>query len=165
VSVVIARKSGGTRKVGDGLCERDGCFSRKLKGRQFCFDHQLEAEEEDGQGGIEYRHIREDFEKCGEGREVVTLYFIGVKGDATAVKIGYTTGEVGTRLSQLQVGNHRELEVLATMRVPVSFEPLLHEYLANHHIRGEWFWLRDKVVKVVEAAKLGVDWKIMEALR
>ena len=59
------------------------------------------------------------------------------------VKIGYAHN-VERRLTDLQIGNSRTLEIIATIG-PVSLEHAkaielgLHDKVKRHHIRGEWF--------------------------
>jgi hypothetical protein len=74
------------------------------------------------------------------------VYFIRVIG-TNMVKIGYTTNPVKCRLSQLQVGNPRALEVLETVQTPdyKDIEGELHQKLASRRIRGEWFNLEQDV--------------------
>lgn len=83
------------------------------------------------------------------------VYFIEAKG-GDAVKIGKTL-DLKSRMLELQVSNHCELEVLAKPNLPQAVEKLLHEFLAEHRIRGEWFKKCDAVMAVIEAAKNGDD--------
>ncbi len=68
------------------------------------------------------------------------LYFIL---DEPFVKIG-TSNLVSGRQAQLQTGNPRELQLLATMRFKsqaeaLSMERIFHKSFAPVHERGEWF--------------------------
>lgn len=83
------------------------------------------------------------------------IYFIEAKG-GDAVKIGKTL-DLKTRIRELQTSNHCELEVLARPNLPQAVEKMLHDFLAEHHIRGEWFKKCDAVLAVIEAAKKGDD--------
>lgn len=67
-----------------------------------------------------------------------TIYVIGAP-DGLPVKVGYTEADPYQRLASLQTGSFRPLEVLA--QAPGSYwdEMRLHERLAAHRVRGEWF--------------------------
>lgn len=66
------------------------------------------------------------------------VYFIGMEGDSSAVKIGFAS-EIKGRLSSLQTSSHHKLKVLATINGTAKFEKELHRKFAADHIRGEWF--------------------------
>lgn len=72
------------------------------------------------------------------------IYFIQA-GEGGPVKVGYVDTEdrqaVDFRLGLLQVGNHEQLNVLATMPGGIGVERELHEKLAAGRLRGEWFKL------------------------
>ena len=62
--------------------------------------------------------------------------------DGDAVKIGWTSGTVGRRISALQTGNPRFIVPLATvLGASEQVEKQLHEEFAEHHLSGEWFRL------------------------
>ena len=72
------------------------------------------------------------------------VYFIKEKiGMYAPVKIGYAT-DVQRRLDDLQIGNSRTLEIVATIG-PITLEHAkaieigLHDKFRKHRIRGEWF--------------------------
>lgn len=75
-----------------------------------------------------------------------SLYFIGCLSPAEkvkAVKIGYAR-DIATRLSELQVGNHMPLRLIAWFPAPNRYkakqwEEQLHWRFRQQHIRGEWF--------------------------
>jgi hypothetical protein len=76
------------------------------------------------------------------------IYVIGFKGDPESpVKIGWSTN-VLKRLRALQAANPTELEVVAVIRTRRALvdEQMLHEYLAESRLSGEWF-RRSKTVQ------------------
>lgn len=67
------------------------------------------------------------------------IYFIS---DGEYTKIGFVEGnDVQRRLAELQVGNARELTVLATINGGREEERIIHAVLDKLRIRGEWFRL------------------------
>ena len=75
------------------------------------------------------------------------VYFIWDKKNA-ALKIG-KADNLKKRLSELQVGNPNELEVLEFLRCKSSddaklFESQLHETFKHLHMRGEWFRYKEE---------------------
>jgi hypothetical protein len=69
------------------------------------------------------------------------IYFVGamLNGEPQAIKIGFTAKDHSDRVSSLQIGNHLELEALATIPGDMRTERELHARFAEHHLRGEWF--------------------------
>lgn len=67
-----------------------------------------------------------------------------------AVKIGYTTGSLQKRLTWLQVGNHKRLELLGAIPGDWKTEQGLHKTLAPCRIRGEWFRLETPVLEFLQ---------------
>jgi hypothetical protein len=75
-------------------------------------------------------------EKSGkQGREWGYVYFIT---DGEAIKIGWSHSS-GHRLCDLQVGNHKELTVLAEFRGTGYEEHEIQRKFSHLNIRGEWF--------------------------
>jgi excisionase family DNA binding protein len=66
------------------------------------------------------------------------IYFIQA-GDAGPIKIGYTLNSVANRLAGIQTGNHEELRIIGVMPGGRATEAEIHEQIAQHRIRGEWF--------------------------
>jgi hypothetical protein len=62
-------------------------------------------------------------------------------GKSGPVKVGWASdyGNVARRVGALQVGNHDELHLLATLPGGRDRERALHEQFASDRIRGEWF--------------------------
>jgi hypothetical protein len=76
------------------------------------------------------------------------VYFIqAVTGGP--VKIGYTRGSLGARLSQLQSGNPEELRVIGVRRGGRDLERELHQRLRHCHVRGEWFALSELLLATI----------------
>lgn len=83
------------------------------------------------------------------------VYFIEAKG-GDVVKIGKTL-DLKNRIRELQIANHCDLVVLARPNLPQAVERLLHDFLSEHRVRGEWFKKCDAVMAVIEAAKKSDD--------
>lgn len=83
------------------------------------------------------------------------LYFVAVKG-GDVVKIGMAV-DVPNRMRDLQVANHKELELLVAVEVPLHIERWLHGKLSEYRIRGEWFRLEGEVRSVVDAILIRGD--------
>jgi len=65
------------------------------------------------------------------------VYFVKALPDGP-IKIGKALVPFA-RLSELQVGNHCELALLGVILGDETTERALHEQLAEHRVRGEWF--------------------------
>jgi hypothetical protein len=76
------------------------------------------------------------------------VYFIGMEGDTTAVKIGFATN-VDDRRSTLQTSSHHTLKVLAVIKGTLDKEKELHRKFASDHIRGEWFRRSDALAAFI----------------
>uniref|UniRef100_A0A6M3IZN0 Bacteriophage T5 Orf172 DNA-binding domain-containing protein n=1 Tax=viral metagenome TaxID=1070528 RepID=A0A6M3IZN0_9ZZZZ len=70
------------------------------------------------------------------------IYFIR-ESSGEHVKIGYTHKNVVSRLSDLQVGNPRDLIIEAVHPGGRKIERLLHKAFKPYAIRGEWFVYAD----------------------
>ncbi len=82
------------------------------------------------------------------------IYFIGELGrDAKPngiIKIGWTAGEsADERLSSLQCGNARRLQVLKAIPGGRETERALHELFAEWRLEGEWFAFGKQATRVV----------------
>lgn len=67
------------------------------------------------------------------------VYFIGPK-DTGPIKIGYTANrDAEKRLAQLQTGSAEKYIVLGTVDAGPFVERAIHDLLAPHLVRGEWF--------------------------
>lgn len=67
------------------------------------------------------------------------VYFIGPETDGP-VKIGYTANrDAERRLAQLQTGSAEQYVVLGTVDAGPVVERAIHDLLAPHRQRGEWF--------------------------
>ena len=74
------------------------------------------------------------------------IYFIA-QGDEY-VKIGYG-GDPESRLSQLQVGNPDELNIMVCFPGGQAEEDRLHSFFRSFRVRGEWFRLDDVLVEFI----------------
>lgn len=81
------------------------------------------------------------------------VYFVQA-GERGPIKVGSAT-HLRRRLSGLQTGHYEQLHLIASLRDPEgTFEQAVHEYLADAHIRGEWFRSDHPAVKELIAALL-----------
>lgn len=85
------------------------------------------------------------------------VYFVT---DGVAIKIGHASSP-RSRLGELQVSHHVELQLMHDMPGKLEDEFKLHERFRHLHIRGEWFRrepeLLDYIEELREAAKLPFD--------
>jgi hypothetical protein len=89
---------------------------------------------------------RHERRRTGDGRPG-WLYVVGEVDDHGPVKVGLSC-DVGHRLSGLQAGNPRELEVVHQTAVPDMglAERSVHRRLEAWLVRGEWYDIRHLVV-------------------
>lgn len=79
------------------------------------------------------------------------VYFIGMEGDKSAVKIGFAS-KLEDRVATLQTSSHHELKVLAAIKGTAKFEKELHRKFAADHIRGEWFRRTEAIEAFIAAS-------------
>lgn len=77
-----------------------------------------------------------------------TIY---VAGYGPYVKIGFTRGEVGYRLADLQVGCPETIELAASIPGDMSDEAALHRRFEGQRLRGEWFRREGEVDAWIDA--------------
>lgn len=66
------------------------------------------------------------------------VYLIGVEGDWTGVKIGYSV-KPEARVGELQTGNPRKLILLASKEAAEAEEHRIHSRFIQNRLVGEWF--------------------------
>lgn len=76
------------------------------------------------------------------------IYYIRNKQCST-VKIGYTNDRLDQRLTSIQVGNHHDLDIMATREGCRDFEKFLHRKFKKYYIRGEWFELNECIANSI----------------
>lgn len=77
------------------------------------------------------------------------IYFVS---NGESVKIGYTSGDAKSRMSQLQTGNACQLTLLAfNSDWDRAEESELHQQFANHRQSGEWFAMNDELKATILA--------------
>ena len=59
-------------------------------------------------------------------------------------KVGYTAGSVKSRVRNLQTGNANKLDLWLKIYGNKRTEELIHEYLSDYRINGEWFRLNEE---------------------
>lgn len=128
-------------------CSHESCLRPRLNGRDYCLDHELEYEDrvESLIGGFGVTRPKQSDEE--------TVYFIGLRGDDSAVKIGKTNGDVHKRRNELQTSHYRTLIVLADINLPKNAERVIHKALKPYRLKGEWFQRNVYVERLIEAAK------------
>lgn len=77
------------------------------------------------------------------------VYFVKV---GATVKIGHSH-DPKTRMKDLAVSNHGDLELLATLPGGRKRERALHKRFDKFHIRGEWFELSPQIVAYLKGVK------------
>jgi len=83
----------------------------------------------------------------------VVVYFIQ-HGKDGPIKIGRSTrGRVRKRISSLQIGSPKKLEVLHIADASPPDEAILHKKFGQHRLSGEWFFAADEVLAFVERCK------------
>lgn len=83
------------------------------------------------------------------------IYF--VQEESGPIKIGHVKDDypelllsnVQHRVTELQIGNPRQLQVLATMPGSISDEHEIHAKFTDHRIRGEWFKPDSKLLNFI----------------
>ena len=89
------------------------------------------------------------------GTDSTWLYVIRETGGGPA-KIG-TGKNPHDRLKQLQLGNHRQLEMLVTVPGTVRLEFLIHRLFADSLIANEWFQWTPALAELVEELRSIAD--------
>jgi hypothetical protein len=84
----------------------------------------------------------------GKCHGVASFVYFVKSGDGEAVKVGRAVDPY-VRLSDLQIANHRRLELIGVIPGGDKEERRLHSLLSRHHISGEWFALNDEVARTV----------------
>jgi hypothetical protein len=79
-----------------------------------------------------------------------SLYFLQVDGGGP-IKIGWTYGNVISRVTHLQWGSPYELHWIGACRAPKSDEAAAHKALAHLRVRNEWFYPVEEVLSFVRA--------------
>jgi len=86
------------------------------------------------------------------------IYFIQAK-PSKSIKIGKTSGRLIDRLANLQTSCPEELWILSAFQVECGVDNMLeewiHDFLADHRIRGEWFKPGQPVLDMALLAKAG----------
>ena len=72
--------------------------------------------------------------------ELGTVYFVR-DAEADAIKVGYSKDHLN-RISTLQVGSARKLELIGLIAAPPEVETIVHSQLYEGRMHGEWFYDR-----------------------
>lgn len=95
------------------------------------------------------------------------VYFAQEVDNPDLVKIGHVKGDkdraaASKRLSQLQVGNPRQLQIVALRKGTREDERSIHWECSKHHHRGEWFRMEGVVRDHVARGQLDTPITIEE---
>jgi hypothetical protein len=82
------------------------------------------------------------------------IYFIQAGGPRGPIKIGVASYAI-SRLTQLQAGSPKKLELLATFPGDRATETAIHKQLKRHRVRREWFKPVPEVIEMINAARGG----------
>jgi len=119
-----------------GFCKTKGCQNEKEVTEDFC---------PICRDGLIEEYIQTN------GRDYLpSIYFILGAG-TEKVKIGYSTN-VKERLSGLQIGSPVKLLVIGSFPGEFEHEARLHKFLEKYRSHGEWFYMADEVIDVIELA-------------
>lgn len=97
-------------------------------------------------------------------RKIVFIYFIQ-EDDSGPIKIGKSKEDINIRLSALQVGNPRKLNLLAYFMADHWVEKGLHWLCSDHHIRGEWFEPHPDVIDIMKISQINQGNELLEILQ
>lgn len=86
------------------------------------------------------------------------IYFIREKGTDNC-KIGYSEESLEKRLSQLQTGNSKELEIVFGLPGGRERESQLHKTYESKKLRGEWFQLDKEILLSILSVSFGTEIK------
>jgi hypothetical protein len=98
---------------------------------------------------VSYVYVITDEERLEENEA-------GYLTHVSVVKIGFTGGDVFQRISQLQTGNPRPLQLIylfkfVSVDMAKQAEKMCHSKLRAHGLTGEWFHYCRPVFKVLNA--------------
>ena len=79
------------------------------------------------------------------------VYFIT---DGEYIKIGYTKNKVVARITTMETGNPRHLEVLGVFLGTKQDEARLHKMFGHLHVVREWFAYDKEIVEYIERCKI-----------
>lgn len=83
-----------------------------------------------------------------------TVYFIEGTGPLGFLKIGFTGGDVLSRVKGLQTGHPERLDAAYAIEGDERLEKLLHRFFEPFRAYGEWFTHRDDILKIVRRSGL-----------
>ena len=82
----------------------------------------------------------------------MSVYFIR-NSESGHIKIGTSEDPEG-RLGQLQSAHSAALELIAVVSGDASHEAIIHEWLSDYRIRGEWFRPEADLLAAIEKHRL-----------
>jgi hypothetical protein len=105
----------------------------------------------EAQGLSELRASRQHGqEEAAVMRQLEAVYFL-VDEAEHVVKVGRTVDTV-RRLKELQTGSSKTMRFLGWIPGGARAERMLHDALADHHVRGEWYALTPEVRVLIDGA-------------
>ena len=90
-----------------------------------------------------------DGSKKNQSKNKLQCYFMYVK-ESKAIKIGVSVDPIN-RLSSIQTGNPHKVKLLGGLHKGKgkNYEDLLHQYLFEYPMEGEWFRAEEEVLEYV----------------
>ncbi len=131
-------------------CGVPGCNRRRLKTVPLCSRCRKKA-----------RKVRESHVRARKPRthrlaaDLESAVFVyAIRAGSHAVKFGFA-GNPEQRLADLQIGNHLQLAIDATLWGPRELESAIHRYLRECRLCGEWFGYSERTKVVINFMKSG----------
>lgn len=132
------------------ICRRGSCLRNALKGSYYCNAHQPKKKKKVDTPPWSNKFV---------------IYMIGIEGEPY-IKIGKASN-FSSRLSSIQVGTPKKVNVIAVFHAGNSSEDLLHRAVQDYHYRGEWFeedGVLELLKKLLECKKFRCRFNLGEVL-
>jgi len=94
----------------------------------------------------------------------LVVYFVQ-ESNSGNIKIGYTGGDVKSRIDSLKTGNSNNLELVCAVDGGRELECALHILFKKDNIRGEWFKATDELIEVINEYKKRFAYSSIETSR
>lgn len=116
------------------MCKMDGCSNEAKPADDFC--------------EICKKGLIEEFKQTNGRDYLESVYFVLGVG-TEKVKIGYSQN-VNARLDALQTGSPVKLLIIGSFPGTVEDEGKLHKHLEKYRSHGEWFYMVDEIIDIIE---------------
>lgn len=133
------------------LCASSQCLNWSAPHSAFCFiclrlPGKQQARDRELLGKLRKERLARDAANKNLGSHS-HIYAVDCEGEA--VKFGIARRPL-SRLAGLQVSHFKELKLLGVLRAPKACEILIHDFLAEERIRGEWFRYSEGTNRVID---------------